>query len=136
MSDRDEFVRAMSASAELLQVEEYEQALNLVDSAIERAVNEGDNSWVRILCHHAANIAMFSGNPVRVRQYYEKSLANDPENPRALYGIAKFYLERGERGLAESYATRCHEAIARSDDPTACRSLQEMLSKRWPELGR
>jgi hypothetical protein len=50
---------AVSASTELMQRNENEQALRLLDGAIAMAIAENENRWVLTLSHHAAIIAGF-----------------------------------------------------------------------------
>jgi len=75
---------AMSSSVRLAQQGDKEEALRLLDGAIASAISENENRWVLTLSHHAAVISNFLGNWSQVKHYYEKSLAFNPENPRAL----------------------------------------------------
>jgi hypothetical protein len=124
---------------EFSQLGEDEKAFKILDSAIERiateAENEHRNAWLRTLCHHAALLAYFSDDASRVKHYYEKSLSNNPENPRALYGLAKFHLEHGQPDLALRFAQRSYDAIvnAESEDILA-QGLIELLANGWPQL--
>jgi Tfp pilus assembly protein PilF len=79
----------MSASTKLLQQDKNDEALRILDEAIEEAVRDGDKSWVRTLCHHAAIIAEFTENLDLAKHYYEQSLASNPENAQTLYGLAR-----------------------------------------------
>src|SRR5215471_8227993 len=94
---------AISSSARLAQQGDNEEALRLLDTAITKATSENENRWVLTLSHHAAVISRFLGNWSRVKQYYEKSLAFNPENPSALSGLADVAMERGELELAKQY---------------------------------
>jgi Tfp pilus assembly protein PilF len=80
---------AMSASTRLMQQDDNEGALRVLDDAIAMAVREQENQWVLTLSHHAAVISNFLGNLERVKHYYQQSLSFNPENPRALLGLAK-----------------------------------------------
>jgi tetratricopeptide (TPR) repeat protein len=113
---------------------EYEKALKLLDESITEAIRENQVSWVRTLSHHAAVISKFAGNLQLVKHYYEQSLAFNPDNPRALYGLAEVAREQGETEIARQYAVRCHKAIEESEDETVKQALLELLVKHWPEV--
>jgi len=61
-------------------------------------------------------ISNFVGNLERVKHYYQQSLSSNPENPRALLGIAKVAKGQGEPELAKGYAARCYNALKHGDD--------------------
>ena len=84
----------MTASANLAQAD-GEKALRLVDDAIAVAINENDIRWAVKLDHHAAIIATFLGKTELSKRYYQESLALSPENPVALYGLAKAAKDEG-----------------------------------------
>jgi thioredoxin-like negative regulator of GroEL len=113
---------------------EGERALEVVDGAIKELVKEGEASSVVTLCHHAAILAGFGSSPSRVKHYYQQSLAVDPENSRALYGLAKVALQQGEPDTARQYAIRCHAALQRNDDSVIKRGLLELLGNHWPDV--
>jgi len=102
---------AMSASTKLMQQDENEEALRLLDDAIAVAMSEKENRWVLTLNHHAAVISNFLGNLELVKHYYQQSLSFNPDNPRALLGLANVSKEQGEPELAKSYAARCYKAL-------------------------
>jgi tetratricopeptide (TPR) repeat protein len=126
---------AMSSSARLAQEGDNDGALRLLDGAIARAVSENENRWVLTLSHHAAVISNFLGNWSQVKHYYEKSLAFNPENPRALSGLAEFAKEQGELELAKQYAARCYKALIEGDDILKKERLETLL-KKWPEVSQ
>jgi tetratricopeptide (TPR) repeat protein len=134
MADLDQLKRAMHDSSELWKAGEPEKALELLDNSISAALQENRSSWIRTLSHHAAVIAGSEGNLGRVKHYYEQSLAYNPGNPPALYGLAKVLFEQGETELAKRYATECREAALGSDDEID-RGILELIAKKWPELG-
>ncbi len=123
----------MSSSARLAQLGDNEEALRLLDDAIARAISENENRWILTLSHHAAVISHFLGNWSQVKHYYEKSLAFNPENPRALSGLADVAKEQGELELAKQYATRCYKALIEGDDFLKKERLETLL-KKWPEV--
>jgi tetratricopeptide (TPR) repeat protein len=127
---------AMTASAKLALVD-GDKALRLVDDAIAVAVNENDNRWVVKLDHHAAIIATFLGKTELSKRYYQESLALSPENPVALYGLAKVATNESDFGLAKEYATRCHKALVEGEEFLRDARLEtlEMLVKDWPPPG-
>ena len=126
---------AMSASTKLMQQGDNEKALQLLDDVIAMAISENEDRWVLTLSHHAAVISNFLGNLPRVKHYYEKSLEFNPENPRALYGLADVAKEQGELELAKQYAARCYKALIEGDDFLKKERLETLL-KKWPEISQ
>jgi|PeaSoiMetatran63_FD_contig_21_2178354_length_522_multi_15_in_0_out_0_1 tetratricopeptide (TPR) repeat protein len=126
---------AINASAKLARKDDSEEALRLLDDAIAMAVSEKENQWVLTLSHHAAVISTFSGNFSRTKDYYQKSLAFNPENPRALFGLADVAQEQGELELGKEYAARCYKALTESDHLLKD-ALLETLLKKWPEVAQ
>ena len=126
---------AMSSSARLAQQDDSEAALRLLDSAIAKAISENENRWVLTLSHHAAVISRFVGNWSQVKRYYEVSLEFNPENPRALSGLADVAKEEGELDLAKQYAARCYKALIEGDDFLKKEQLETLL-KKWPEFSQ
>jgi tetratricopeptide (TPR) repeat protein len=124
---------AMSASTKLMQQGENEEALRLLDGAIAMAISENESRWLLTLSHHAAVISNFLGSFSRVKHYYEKSLTFNPENPRALAGLADVAKEQGELELAKEYAARCYRALIEGDDFLKKERLETLL-KKWPEV--
>jgi tetratricopeptide (TPR) repeat protein len=126
---------AISASTNLTGQKRDEEALRLLDEAIALAIRQNENQWVLALSHHAAVISTFLGNFSRVKDYYQKSLAFNPENPRALSGLADVAKKQGELELAREYAVRCYKALMKSDDFLRDARLETLL-KEWPEVAR
>ena len=91
---------AMTASVRLWR-DDGDRALRLLDDAIALATSEHENLWIVALNHRAAMISTFLGKTELVKHYYQESLAFSPENPRALYGLAKVAKNQGELGLAK-----------------------------------
>ena len=91
-------------------------------------------SWIRTLCHHAAIVSRFTKNFASAQHYYEESLAADPENARALYGLATVALDQGQLEIAKQYATRCRTATLWSDDEILKQGLLDLLVKHWPDI--
>jgi tetratricopeptide (TPR) repeat protein len=118
---------AMSTSTKLMQQDENEEALWLLDDAIGMAIRENETRWVLTLSHHAAAISNFLGSLSRVKNYYEKSLTFNPENPRALAGLADVLKEQGEFELAKGYAARCYRALIEGDDFLKKERLETLL---------
>jgi len=121
---------AITASAKL-SPENGDKALRLLDDAIALAISEHENRWVLTLSHHAAVISGFLGKAELVKRYYQQSLSFNPENSRALCGLAKVAKEQGEVELAKHYACRCHKALLNGDDFLKEAQL-ELLLKHWP----
>src|ERR1700722_9879170 len=114
---------AVSSSTKLAQQNDEEGALQLLDGAIARAIRENENRWVLTLSHHAAVISHHFavksgevGNLSRVKHYYSQSLTVNPENPRALAGLADVAREQGEYDVGRQYAARCYKALVEGDD--------------------
>jgi len=122
----------MSTSTKLAQQGDNEEALRLLDGAIAMA-SANESQWVLTLSHHAAVISNFLGNLSKVKHYYEQSLAFNPENPRALSGLADVAKEQGELELAKEYASRCYKALTKGDDFLKDARLETLL-KKWPEV--
>ena len=126
------FREAMRRSTRLMQEEKYEEALEILDGAIALAMQAGENSYASTLCHHAANIARFGESADRARHYYEQSLVSNPENPRALEGLAEISGQRGHIKVALEYARRSYEALMKSEDDLFKQSRLERLLRKWP----
>jgi hypothetical protein len=136
MTEINQFRQAMTGSTKLMREGLNEQALGLLDKAIVEAVRQQDTLWVRVLCRHASVVANAIGNFQLERQYYEQSLVVSPDDPIALYGLAKVALKLGEHEIAKQYAARCHEAILQSEDGIVEQGLLDMVLKDWPEVAR
>jgi len=108
---------------------EHGKALKLLDDSIAEAKRDHDVSWIRTLCHHAALVSRFNENLTSAQHYYEESLASDPENARALYGLAAVALDQGQLEIAKQYATRCHTAILQCDDEILKQGLLDLMVK-------
>lgn len=128
------FRDAISSSARLLADDNYKEALKVLDEAIADAIRERQTLWIPTLCHVAANVSFFMGDLQLRKHYYEQSLAFDPNNPRALYGLAKVAREQGEPEIARQYAVRCHKAIVENEDEIIRQGLLELVVKNWPEV--
>jgi len=126
---------AVSSSTKLSQQGDNDEALRLLDGAITMASKENERQWVLTLSHHAAVISNFLGNLSRVKHYYQQSLAFNPENPRALSGLADVAKQEGELELASEYAARCYKALMEGDDFLKGARLEALL-KKWPEVAR
>jgi len=130
-----QFIDVMNASIQLMRRDENEEALHLLDEAIATATAQKENVWVLTLCHHAAVISNFQGNLPRVTQYYKRSLATNPDNPRALAGLADAAKQRGELELARQYAGRCYKVLTEGNDLLKKERL-EMLLAEWPYVAQ
>jgi len=125
---------AITRSAELTQQDKPEDALKLLDEAIAEAIQEQQISRICTLCHHAAVISRFTDNLPLAQRYYEQSLISNPENARALYGLAAIALDQGKPVVARQYATRCHKALLQSKDEMLKTGLLDLLAKNWPDV--
>ena len=134
MNLNNRFKDAMTNSLARVERGEHDDALKLLDEAIAEAIRDDDIRWIRTLCHHAANLSRFNGNWASVKRWYEQSLASDPENARALYGLAAVALNENDATTARRYATRCYASILRSDDEILKVGLLDLIAKNWPDL--
>ena len=125
---------AITASARL-SLDDSDKALRLLDDAIALAISEQENRWVLTLSHHAAVISRFRGKLELAKHYYQQSLSFNPENPRALLGLASVSEKQGEPELAKGYAIRCYKALVDGDDFLKDAYLERLL-KQWPEVAR
>jgi hypothetical protein len=122
---------AMSAAARL-SLEDGDEALRLLDDAIALAISEHENQWALTLSHPAV-VSNSLRDLSRVKRYYQQSLAFNPENPSALYGLADVANKEGELELAKEYAARCYKTLTEGDDFLKDTWLETLL-KKWPEL--
>jgi tetratricopeptide (TPR) repeat protein len=132
--DLDRLKAAMNGSIKLSQLGQNQEALQLLDEAIAAAIQEGRNSWILTLSRHAAVLCSRMGDLNLAKRHYEQSLAYNPENPSALYGLACVSLQLGETQTAEQFAKRSYEAILQSDDEFAKAGLLDLIVKQWPEI--
>jgi hypothetical protein len=130
----DRVWNAINSSVRLSKTGEHEKALEILDSAIGEAIKEGQTSSIVTMCHHAAILAGATEDISRVKHYYQQSLASDPDNPMALYGLADVALEQGETEIAKRYAIRCHAALIQSEDGVIKQGLLELLARCWPDV--
>ena len=135
MTEQNRVKVAISNGLELVEQGKHEAALKLLDESIAEAVRENNVPWIRTLCHHPAIVSRFTENLASAKCYYEQSLNSDPENARALYGLATVALDQGEPSIAKQYALRCRTAILESDDELV-RVLLDLVVKHWPDLAK
>jgi len=134
MTEENRFKAAITSSLELVEQGEHREALKLLDDSIAEAKRENNVSWIRTLCHHAAIVSRFTENLGSAKHYYEESLASDPENAKALYGLATVALDQGELEIAKQYANRCHTALLQYDEGLLKQGLLDLLMKQWPDI--
>jgi len=134
MSAENPFRVAITSSLDLVERGEHENALRLLDASIAEAKRSCDVLWIRTLCHHAAIVSRFTQNLTAAQNYYQESLAADPENARALYGLATINLDQGELEIARQYAARCYIAVMRCGDEVLKQGLLDLLLKHWPDI--
>src|SRR6266478_2160966 len=134
MAEENRFRVAITSSLNLVERGDHGEALKLLDDSIAEAKRDHKVSWVRTLCQHAAIVSRFTKNLASAQHYYEESLAADPENARALYGLATVALDQGQLEIAKQYATRCRTAILWSDDEILKQGLLDLLVKHWPDI--
>jgi hypothetical protein len=130
----DHMTHAMRESTRLSQNGEPLKALELLDSSIMMAVRENWNHALQTISRHAAIIAESTGDLARAKSYNEQTLSCAPENPMALYGMAKVLSEQGEIELARQYAAKCYQVSIRGGTEID-QARVELLGKHWPEFG-
>jgi hypothetical protein len=134
MTINSRFKDAITGSIELEKRGEHGAALGLLDEVIAEAIRKGAIARIRTLCHHAAIISRFKENWAPAKRYYEQSLASEPENARALCGLAAIALDAGDAITALKYATRCHTSMLQSDEGILRQGLLDLITKNWPVL--
>jgi tetratricopeptide (TPR) repeat protein len=136
MTDLDGLKSIIKQSSELSKLGQDEKALTLLDDSLIAATQENRTMWIRILAQHAAVISDSIGDVRRVRRYYEQSLAANPDNARALYGLAKALQREGDAERAKEYAVRCYHVLQQGRGSELDRALLELVVAGWPELGQ
>lgn len=136
MTEENRFRVAITGSLKLVEQGDHTEALKLLDDAIAEAKRDQSISWIQTLCHHAAIVSRFTENSTAAQHYYEESLASDPENAMALYGLATIALDQGNVEIAKQFAKRSHTAIMRRDDDVLKQGLLDLLLKHWPDIAQ
>lgn len=78
-------------------------------------------------------ICQLDGDLQSSRHYSEQALSYGPDNPTALFGMARILLEQDEAELALKYATKCYEIRLRGGTELDLSRI-ELIMKLWPEL--
>jgi tetratricopeptide (TPR) repeat protein len=120
-------------SLHLVQKGESEQALNMLDNALEQATEENHVKWIRTLCRHAALVAHIAGDRRREIRYTENALPYANDYSFAIYNFAQLLLRDGQADLAKQWATKAYELSA-TGETVADRDLAAALLKQWPEI--
>jgi len=71
----------------------------------------------------------------QVKNYYERSLDLNPENPAALSGLADVAKVQGELEVAREYKARCYKVLTEGDEFLKDAWLETLL-KKWPEVAQ
>jgi tetratricopeptide (TPR) repeat protein len=124
---------AIKRSTELLEIGETQEAFETLDTFLMAAVDENRSDWVRLVAGTGAVMADAAGEHERAKRYYEQSLSYAPNDPQALYGLAKAMLNQGQPELAKQYATRSYE-LSNAMSTDLHNGLTELILKEWPEL--
>lgn len=132
--EMDHMTHAVQESTKLAQSGEPLKALELLDNSIAVAARENWNRALETISRHAAIIAESTGDLTRAKSYNEQTLARAPENPMALYEMAKILSEQGEIERARKYASRRYQVSVRGGTEID-RARVELLGKHWPEFG-
>jgi Tfp pilus assembly protein PilF len=133
MSDLDQLKGIIQQSHKLSRQGHPAKGLALLDDSLSRAVQENRVAWIRTLCRHAAVISDAMGNQQQATNYYKKSLASNPNDPVALYGLAQALRRQGETVAAKECASKCYRVVLHTEAPVR-QLLMEMILEDWPEL--
>jgi hypothetical protein len=130
MAEYHQYRDAITKSINLVEQNKSE-ALKLLDEAIAEAIREQQISRICTLCHHAAILSR--DNLSLAQRYYEQSLTSNPENARALYGLATTALDQEKFEIARQYAARCHKALQQSEEGVLKEGYLKLIAKHWPD---
>jgi tetratricopeptide (TPR) repeat protein len=122
-------------SLELARAGQKEQALNVLDKALAKAIQENRSTWVSILCHHASVLAHSMGDGCRQIQYEEQALPFAKEYRFAAYNFAQLLLSDGQIARAERYATEAYR-LSITETTDADRDLVSAILKQWPNIAQ
>ena len=134
MTTNKRFRDAITKSVELEKVGEHASALELWDQAIAEAIGttmfrgHAPCATTRPSCRDLLK------DWALAKRYYQQSLASDPENARALYGLAGVALDEGDPATARQYAKRCRMSILLTDDEILRVGLLDLIAKNWPDV--
>jgi Tfp pilus assembly protein PilF len=134
MVENERLHNALLDTLELSGSGQLQEALQLMDKLIAEVICDGDSSTALVLISHAALLNGSGRDRSLVKQYYERFLTQNPENPKVLYEAADEAMEDGQIHLAKLYAMRCYQAITRSDDAKLKRDLFDLVLERWPDV--
>ena len=126
---------AVRDSNELWKAGREREALELLDDRIGIARRDNFAAQAKILALHASAIARSAGDLDAARSYLEQVLIYEPGNALALFGIADILEKQGKSTEAKDLATHSY-SIAAASDTDESRGLQELLVKKWPDIGR
>jgi tetratricopeptide (TPR) repeat protein len=135
MPELDELIKITHESTELWESGQPQKAFKLLDDAIAEAIRANRSNWVRTLALHAAVLSDFMGDLRLARRYREDCLSQDPDDPMALYGLAKVLSRQGEADLAKEYATKAYKLFMQRGTELD-HAMLEGIMKHWPDLPR
>ena len=133
MPELDELIKITRESSVLWESGQPEKALKLLDDAIAEAIRAARSIWVRTLALHAAVLSESMGDLCLARRYREDCLSQDPNDPMALYGLARVLSRQGEADLAKSYAAKAYDVCARRRTELD-QVILESIIKEWPGI--
>jgi len=123
----------MQETLKLLKAGQKDQALAILDAAIEEAIRENHSGWVSILCHHAAVVAHSMGDFQRQISYEEQALPFAKDYRFAAYNFAQLLLRDGQLVRAEGYATEAYrQSISQTSEADS--DLRAAILKQWPNV--
>src|ERR1700678_3065590 len=135
MSDRNALAEILHETNELWRLGEPVRALNVLDQSIQAAVQSNALDSAMILARLAANVAESIDELPLARRYSEQALAFVPDNPMALYGLARILSLQGVPDLAKHFATKSYEVSLKGTRATD-QGLLKLIALQWPEIDR
>jgi tetratricopeptide (TPR) repeat protein len=129
----DAGVHAMRKSLDLAKEGQPQEALRILDEAIEQATEEKRGRWIVTLCRHATVLANTMGDIRRETKYAEQALPHADDYRFACYNFAQLLLRGGDVSRAERYAREAHK-LALAQGTEADRDLIAAIRQQWPNL--
>ena len=112
----EKYRAALETSVALSIDNRMDEALVVLDHALDRALGESNKVWIRLLAAYAGTEAEGEGQYVRARDYYELALHSGEDNPWVMYGAALTYAELGDNESAQSWFQRTFDLASTNQD--------------------
>ena len=122
-------------STELLKSGKEEEARQLLDPAIAKAIHGNHSRWASVLCRCAAVISQSMGDRQSQIHYEEQALQFATDYGFAAYNFAQLLLSDGQLVRAEYYAIEAYrQSITQTAD--ADRDLITAILRQWPNVAQ